>query len=202
MSEMGQTSRAPPFERPILGMGAGRMVAFATAIASIMPLVVLHRYADARIARWAAVTPGSAEHGFWTSVALAGQPLTWFVVAIVGFGAAAAFNWANTARWMGMLALAVMWAGLANIAVVGHAKGAATAAAVATVLSLWAPRAWPAWVGLAFLVAVAQMIVRGTSGTSTAMAGMLGALGVLLVEYGWHHVAPEAPPRRNARFRS
>lgn len=183
-------------------MGVGRMIALATVLASILPLIVLHRYADARIAKWAAVAPGSREHALWKAIAVAGQPLTWFAIAVLGFGVAAAANWANTARWMGMLGFAVMWAGLADVAVIGNPAGAATAGAIATVLALWAPRMWPMWVGLAFLVAVGELIVRGTTGTQTGASALLGALGVLLIEYGWHHVAPDSPPRRGAALRS
>ncbi|MBL9141076.1 MAG: hypothetical protein JNK53_04355 [Phycisphaerae bacterium] len=196
------SSTPEPFERPILGMGMGRTVVFATLLASILPLVVMHRYADARIATWGLIVPGSAEHTFWKALSVLGQSLTWFACAVVGFGVAAAFNWANSARWMGMLGLAVMWAGLADVAVIGNPAGAATAGAVAPVLSLWAPRWWPAWVGLAFLVAVAELIVHRTSGTGAAMGALLGAVGVLLIEYAWHHVAPDAPPRRGAAIRS
>lgn len=199
---MATAASSKPDERPILGMGVGRMAALATVAASVLPLVVLHRFADARIAAWAASQAGPAEMGVWRVIARGGQPLTWFIAATVGFGIAAAFNWANTARWMGMLAFSVLWAGLADIAVMGSPRGAATAGAVATVLSLWAPRWCPAWVGCAALLSVAQLVVRGTSATQIALGAILGALGVLLVEYAWHHAAPEYPPRRGAKLRS
>jgi hypothetical protein len=177
------------------------MVAVASVLASILPLLLLHRYGDSTLANWADAQLGS-EPAFWRMVAMVGQPLTWFVVAIMGFGAAAAFNWPNTARWMGMLLLAVLWAGLADIAVAGHTSGAATPGAVATVLSLWTVRWWPAWVGLALLACVAEALVQRATGTQVVMGVMLGSLGVLLVEYAWHHAAPDSPPRRNSALRS
>lgn len=177
------------------------MVALAIVLAAILPIVVLHRYGDVRIARWATMRPGSGEHVFWRTVAELGQPLTWFAVAVLGFGAAAALNWANTARWMGVLALAVFWAGLSNVAVCGQPAGAATAGAVAATLGLWVPRAWPAWTALAVLVVVAQIVTRGISGTQGAIGLLLGALGVLLIEYAWHHAAPDSPPLRGRSWR-
>jgi hypothetical protein len=182
-------------------MGLGRTVALAIGLGAILPIVVLHRYADVRIARWAMVAPGSGDHAFWRTLAPLGQPLTWFVAAVVGFGVAAAFNWSNTARWTGMLALAVLWAGLANVAVGGQPTGAATAGAVAATLGLWAPRGWLAWLALAVLVVVAQIVTRGLSGTQGAVGLLLGALGVLLIEYAWHHAAPETPPLRGRGWR-
>ncbi len=189
-------------QRPILAMGRGRVVIFATLAASILPLTVLHRYGDARLTHWAEVELGTNAAAFWRAVATIGQPLNWFVAAVVGFGVAAAYNWSNAARWTGMLLLAVLWAGLADIAVTGTTSGAATPAAVATVLCLWFVRWWPAWVGLAILACAAKAVAERTTGTQVALGALLGSVGVFLIEYAWHHAAPESPPRRNAPLRS
>lgn len=200
---MNADARRPAADdRPILGVGRGRMVALAVAVGSILPVAVIHRWGDGPIANWAAVQRTSEGARFWEWAALAGGPAFWLTAAVVGFGVAAGLNWSNTARWTGVLALGIVLAALANIAVLGEARGAATAGTVACVLALWQPRAWPAWAAAAGLLAVARLIATGAPASGIVVSALVGTLGVLLVEFAWHTVAPDAPPRRGADPRS
>ncbi|MFO0962931.1 MAG: hypothetical protein U0625_08500 [Phycisphaerales bacterium] len=188
--------------RAILGTGRGRVIALAVVLGAAIPIGILRWRGDALVARWTQAQAGDEGAFLWRWASFLGSPLFWFFTAVLGFGLAAAFNWPNTARWMGMLALAVMWAGLADIAVGGNTAGAATVGAIACVLTLWQPRAWPIWTGLAFVTAVGRMVTTGVSTSHVAASVLLGTAGVLLIEYGWHHCTPEAPPKRGAAPRS
>ena len=187
-------------DRPILGSGRGRVVILAVALGAALPVAVLHRFVDGSLAGWVAGQPAGSLVA-WRWAALAGRPLAWFIAAVVGFGIASGMNWPNTARWMGMLALAVLWAGLADIAVTGEASGAATAGAACCTLGMWGTRTSPIWGALAVLVCVGQVLTEGAA-PSTALAGaLLGALGPVLLEYGWHAAVPDAVPVRGADWR-
>ncbi len=188
--------------RAILGTGRGRIIALAVVVGSVLPVAVLRLRGDALVARWTATQHDADSALIWRWASFLGSPGFWFFGAVLGFGVAAAFNWGNTARWMGMLALAVMWAGLADIAIAGNTAGTATVGAVACVLMLWQPRAWPIWAGLALVMAVGRMVTNGPTTSRTAIGVLLGTFGVLLIEYGWHHASPDAPPKRGASPRS
>ena len=189
-------------ERPILGTGRGRVVAIGIAAGSVLPVAAMHRYGDPEVARWAAAHRAADPDAFWPWAAFVGGPLFWSAVSVVGFGIAAAFNWSNTARWMGMLALAVMWSGIADIAVAGEALGTATVGAVACVLTLWQSRGWPLSAGLGLIAATGRMIASGGSASASIVGLLLGILGALVVEYCWHAAAPATPPRRGAELQS
>ena len=189
-------------ERPILGTGRGRVVAVGIAVGSVLPIAAMHRYGDPSVARWAAAHRAADQEAFWPWAAFLGGPLFWTAASVVGFGIAAAFNWSNTARWMGMLALAVMWAGIADSAVAGEALGTATVGAVACVLTLWQSRGWPLWAGLGLIAATGRMIASGGSASASIVGLLLGILGALVVEFCWHAAAPATPPRRGAELQS
>lgn len=187
-------------DRPILGAGRGRIVVFAVAAGAVLPVLALRRFGDAAAAEWVARHGGSALEA-WRWAALAGRPLLWVIAAVVGFGVASGMNWPNTARWTGMVLLAVLWAGLANIAVSGEASGAATIGATACALALWAPRAWPIWGALALLAAGGQVLTAGARPSTTLLGALLGALGPVLLEFCWHAAVPDAYPVRGADWK-
>ena len=191
-----------PRAKPILGSGRGRIVALATVVGSVFPIAIIHRHGDAVVARWATVERTAEANWFWPWAAFLASPLLWMVAAVVGFGIAAGMNWANTARWMGMLALGVMFAGLADIAVGGEARGCATVGAAACVLTLWQSRGWPLWAGLGTIAAIGRMIASGATASHALTGVVLGILGVLVVEFCWYAVAPATPPRRGAAIES
>ena len=188
--------------RAILAAGRGRVIAFAIVLGCILPIAILRHRGDAVLASWADAQRAGGGVQLWQWLALLATPGTWMVAAIVGFGIAAAFNWPNTARWMGMLLLAVLWAGLADIAVGGQTSGMATVGAVACLLTLWQPRGWPLWTGLGTAVAIARIVTGGGTGSGLLLGSVLGMLGVLVIEYGWHHATPDAPPARGAPLQS
>ena len=189
-------------DRPILGTGRGRMVVLAVAMGSLLPVLLLRHRGDPLVGAHVRAGLAAGETVPWQALAWCGSPLAWLAASVVGFGAASGMNWPNTARWMGMLALGVLWAGLADIAAAGTAAGSATAGMAATTLSLWASRAWPLWAGGAILVLAAQ-VATGASAASAALVGaVLGALGPLVIEYCWHTVSPGSVPVRGADWRS
>lgn len=189
-------------ERPILGTGRGRIIALAVAVGAALPVAAIHRWGDDPASRWAALQRTSDGARFWEWAAVAGSPGFWLAAAVVGFGVAAGMNWGNTARWTGVLLLGIVLAALANIAVIGEARGAATCGAVACVLTLSQPRGWPFWAAAGGVLATARLIATGAPASEILVSALLGTLGVLVVEYGWHTVAPDAPPRRGADPRS
>lgn len=197
-----QSSQGTPADPPVLATAKGRTVVLAVVCGSIVPLVVLYRYADPAIQQWAQRDPTTAPLPLWRVMDFAGSPATWLVASVLGFGVAAAFNWVNTARWMGMIAFGILCAGLVDIAVMGRATGAATPGAVAMVLSLWHMRWWPVWASLAVLCVLAEILVEGASGSQAATGFLAGALAALAVEYAWHSAAPDSPPVRNAPVQS
>ena len=191
--------RAPSSDdRAILASGRGRVVALAIAVGAVLPVAILRHRGDALLAGWAASQRAGDAQGFWRWIGIAGSPGAWLVAAVVGFGTAAAFNWPNTARWMGLLALAVLWAGLADIAVAGQSSGMATIGAATCTLILWQGRAWPLWLGLGMLIAIGRIVADGGTGSGLLLGSVLGTLGVLAIEYAWHHASPDAPPLRGA----
>ena len=135
--------------RPILGVGRGRMIVIACALGIVFPVAIMRSHGDALVERWSAAQRAVDGNTFWAWAAFFGSPFFWFTASVVSFGVAAAFNWSNTARWTGMLALGVMWSGLADIAVAGEALGTATVGAAACVMTLWQPRLWPFCAALA-----------------------------------------------------
>lgn len=177
-------------------------MALGIAVGSVLPIAAMHRYGDPSVARWAAAHRAADQDAFWPWAAFLGGPLFWTAASVVGFGIAAAFNWSNTARWMGMLALAVMWAGIADIAVAGEALGTATVGAVACVLTLWQSRGWPLWAGLGLIAATGRMIASGGSASASIVGLLLGIMGALVVEFCWYAAAPTTPPRRGAELQS
>jgi hypothetical protein len=188
-------------DRPILGAGRGRIAVLAVAVGAVLPIALLHRFADSAVADWTRRHPDAPLQA-WHWAAFAGRPLAWFAAAVVGFGVASGMNWPNTARWMGMLALSVLWAGLADIAVTGEAAGAATAGAACCTLGLWGARTAPIWGALAALACVGQVLTQGAAPSATLAGALLGALGPVLLEYCWHAAAPDAVPVRGADWRS
>lgn len=188
--------------RPILGMGRGRVAVLAVAVGAIIPVTVLATLGNPVVERWAATHRGSPDRSLWWWAAFLGGPLAWIVTAIVGYGIASGMNWPNTARWTGMLALAVLWAGLADIAVGGEAVGTATVGAVGCTLCLWQPRAWPIWAALGLLAAAGRMIDSGASASSAVVGLLLGALGGVVIEYAWHAASGGYAPVRGADLRS
>lgn len=199
---MSSAEGAQAAGRPVLGAGRGRIIAFAIAAGAVLPVAILRRHADAPVARWADLQRSAEGARFWEWAGVIGAPAFWLSASVIGFGVAAGLNWNNTARWMGVLALGVLWAGLANIAVAGEARGTATTGVVACMLVLWQPRGWPIWSGLAAILAIARMIATGAPASATIVSVLLGVLGVLVVEFAWYTVAPDAPPRRGADPRS
>ena len=191
-------SDRPARGRPILGVGRGRIIALAVTLGAVFPIALIHRHGDAAVARWSAAQRAAEGSVFWHWAAVLGSPLTWLAMAVVGFGVAAGMNWSNTARWMGVLAFGVVIAGLGDIAVAGETLGSATVGAVACTLTLWQSRGWPIWAGLGIVAAIGRMIASGASASSALTGVLLGVLGVLVVEFCWHAVAPQAPPRRGA----
>lgn len=187
--------------RAILADGTGRAAVAGVAVGSALPLAILVRFGDAPIAAWAAAHR-DGQDATWRWLAMLGSPLTWTVLCVLGFGLAAGMVWPNTARWLVLMALCVVWAGLVNIAVGGAAAGAATAGAMAAAIGLWQPRAWPFAMAAAVLAAAGRTVVLGLPASTMLLTGLLGALGALVFEYGWHVVSPEAPPRRGAPLRS
>ena len=188
-------------DRPILGTGRGRIVVFAVAVGAVLPTLLLHRFADAAVADWVSRHAGTTLDA-WRWAAIAGRPLAWFTAAVVGFGFASGMNLPNMARWMGMLALAVLWAGLADIAVTGEAAGAATAGAACCTMGLWSTRTSPIWGAVALLACIGQVLTEGASPSGAFAGALLGALGPVLLEFCWHAAVPDAVPVRGADWRS
>lgn len=189
-------------DRPILGVGRGRIVVIAVAVGAIFPVALLRSHGDALVGQWCAAQRSPAELAAWRWTSFAGSPLLWLVTSVVGFGIASGMNWVNTSRWMGMLAFAVLWAALADIAVAGEIRGAATIGAVACTLGLWSPRSWPIWAAVALLAATGRLVVRDLDASSVLVGMLLGALGPVVIEFGWHAAVPDAPPLRGAELRS
>lgn len=189
-------------DRPILGTGRGRIVVLAVAVGAVMPVVILHRFADGATERWVAAHGPGHSLDAWRWAALAGRPLAWLAAAVVGFGIASGMNWPIAARWMGMLALSVLWAGLADIAVTGEAAGAATAGAACCTMGLWSSRSSPLWGALAVLACVGQVLTDGTAPSAALAGALLGALGPVLLEYCWHAAVPDGAPVRGADWKS
>lgn len=189
-------------DRPILGVGRGRIVVIAVAVGAIFPVALLRTHGDALVAQWGAAQRSPTELTAWRWMSFAGSPVLWLVTAVVGFGIAGGMNWVNTARWMGMLAFGVLWAALADIAVAGEIRGAATIGAVACTLGLWSPRSWPIWAAVALLAATGRLIVRDLDASSVLVGVLLGALGPVVIEFGWHAAVPDSPPLRGADLRS
>lgn len=189
-------------DRPILGVGRGRIVVIAVAVGAIFPVALLRSHGDALIAGWCSAQRSPAELAAWRWSSFAGSPVLWLVTSVIGFGIAGGMNWSNTARWMGMLAFGVLWAALADIAVAGEIRGAATVGAVACTFGLWSPRGWPIWAAVALLAATGRLIVRDLDASSVLVGTLLGALGPVVIEFGWHAAAPDSPPLRGADLRS
>jgi hypothetical protein len=188
--------------RPILGMGGGRAAVFAGAVGALLPFAILATLGDPLVERWVAAHRASADGTLWGWIAMLGAPLTWLLAAIVGYGVASGMNWPNTARWSGMLAFAVLWAGLANIAIRGEAAGTATVGAVACTLCLWQPRAWPLWAALGFLAATGRMVTVGVPASLALLGLLFGAFGGVVIEYAWHAASGSSVPRRGAPLQS
>lgn len=189
-------------QRPMLAIGRGRVIALAIAVGSIFPILLMSQLGNVVVARWAAQHRAADGSNLWTWAAFAGSPILWITLAALGFGLAATWNWSNTSRWMGMIAIGVMWAGLADIAVAGEAKGTATAAAVACILTLWQSKQWPIWGALAMIATMGRVVVSGCSASSAILGVMLGVLGVLIAEYAWFTVSPETQPQRDTAWDS
>jgi hypothetical protein len=192
------SSRAP---RAILADGTGRVAVLGVAAGSLLPLAILVRFGNAPVAQWAAAHRESQD-ATWHWLALLGSPLVWSIACVLAFGLAAGMVWQNTARWVVLMALCVVWAGLVNIAVGGAAAGAATAGAMAAAVGLWQPRAWPFAAAAAVLAATGRTVLLGMPASTMLLTGLLGALGALVIEFAWHTVAPDAPPRRGEPLRS
>ena len=188
--------------RPILGMGGGRAAVLAVAVGSLIPVGVLASRGDPLVARWAEVHRASADASLWRALSVIGGPLAWLLVAIVGYGTASGMNWPNTARWSGMLAFAVLWAGLADIAVGGEAAGTATIGAVTCTLCLWQPRGWPLWAALGLATAAGRTITTGVPASQAAIGILLGGAGGVVIEYAWHAASGGSAPLRGADLRS
>jgi hypothetical protein len=188
-------------DRPILGSGRGRIVVLAVAVGAVLPIALLNRFADVATAHWLDRHPGTVLDA-WRWAAFAGRPLAWFAAAIIGFGIASGMNWPNAARWMGMLVLAVLWAGLADIAVTGEATGAATVGAACCTLGLWSSRSSPIWAGLALLACVGQVLAEGAKPSAALAGALLGALGPVVLEFCWHAAVPDAVPLRGVDWRT
>lgn len=187
-------------DRPVLGSGRGRMVVLAVSIGAVFPVLLLRHRGDMLVTRW--LESGGGAGGAWHAAASLGSPLVWLVASVVGFGIAGGMDWPNTARWMGMLALGVLWAGLADIAVEGATAGSATAGMVAATLSLWGPRAAPIWCTAATGVLAAQVLSGAATASAAIVGALLGALGPLAVEYCWHTVSPGSAPVRGSDWTS
>jgi hypothetical protein len=188
-------------ERAILEAGIGRVAVLGVAAGAVLPYAILVRFGDQRVAGWADAHRVAGDRT-WEWLAFLGSPVAWSIACILGFGVAAGLVWQNTARWIGLMAICVVWAGLVNIAVGGAAAGAATAGAMACAIGLWQPRAWPFAAALAVLVATGRMVTLGLPASHMLATGVLGALGPLVVEFAWHTVDPAGPPRRGAPMRS
>jgi len=191
-----------PRARPILGVGRGRMIVIACALGAVFPIAIMRSHGDALVERWSTAQRAVDGNTFWAWAAFFGSPFFWFTASVIGFGTAAAFNWSNTARWTGMLALGVMWSGLADIAVAGEALGTATVGAAACVVTLWQPRLWPFCAALAIVTATGRMIASGSSASAAGIGLLLGVAGVLIIEFGWYAAAPQTPPIRGANPQS
>jgi hypothetical protein len=189
-------------DRPILGVGRGRIVVLAVAVGAVLPVAVLRARGDALVEAWCAAQRTPTELAAWRWASFAGSPVLWLVTSVVGFGIAGGMNWTNTARWMGMLAFGVLWAALADIAVGGEIRGAATLGAVACTLGMWSPRSWPIWAAAALLAAMGRLVTKDLEASSALVGALLGALGPVVIEFGWHAAAPESPPLRGADLRS
>jgi hypothetical protein len=176
------------------------MVVLAVAVGALFPVLLLRHRADPLVAEWART--GGWSQGPLGAVAHLGSPLVWLGAAVLGYGAASGMNWPNTARWTGVLALGVLWAGLADIAVEGATAGSATAGVAAVTLSLWGPRAAPIWAGAAVLVVAGQVLSGTTNASAALVAALLGALGPLAIEYCWHVVGPGTAPVRGSDWKS
>jgi hypothetical protein len=188
--------------RPILGVGRGRMIVIACALGIVFPVAIMRSHGDALVERWSATQRAVDGNTFWAWAAFFGSPFFWFTASVIAFGVAAAFNWSNTARWTGMMALGVMWSGLADIAVAGEALGTATVGAAACVVTLWQPRLWPFCAALALVTATGRMIASGSSVSAAVVGLFLGVMGVLIIEFGWYSAAPRTPPIRGANPQS
>ena len=201
---MGQDARHPEAfrrDRPILGSGRGRIVVLAVAVGALVPVLVLRHHGDALVAARVAGMAGHRSEA-WDALARLSSPAFWLIGAIVGFGVASGLNLPNFARWMGMLALGVLWAALADIAVAGEAARSATVGMAAVTISMWLSRAWPICAGAAASVLLAR-VLTGSSAPSNALVGtVLGGLGPLVLEYFWHTVRPDAAPERGADWQA
>jgi hypothetical protein len=189
-------------DRPILGVGRGRVVVLAVAVGSVLPIALLRARGDALVEAWCAAQRSPAELAAWRWASFAGSPVLWLVTSVVGFGIASGMNWINASRWMGMLAFGVLWAALADIAVGGEIRGAATLGAVACTLGLWSPRTWPIWAAVALLSATGRLVTKDLEASAALVGMLLGALGPVVIEFGWHAAVPDAPPLRGADLRS
>ena len=189
-------------DRPILGVGRGRIVVLAVAAGAVFPIALLRTHGDRLIEAWCATHRAPTELPAWRWASSLGSPILWLVTAVVGFGIASGMNWVNTSRWMGMLAFGVLWAALADIAVGGEVRGAATLGAVACTLGLWSSRGWPIWAAVALLSATGRLVTRDIDASSTLVGMLLGALGPVVIEFGWHAAAPDSPPLRGSDLRS
>jgi hypothetical protein len=176
------------------------MVVLAVFVGALFPVLLLRHRGDAMVTRW--LQAGGGAEGPWDSFAFLGSPLVWLAASVVGFGVAGGMDWPNTARWMGMLAFGVLWAGLADIAVEGATAGSATAGMVAATLSLWGPRAAPIWGAVATGVLLAQVLSGHALASAAIVEALLGALGPLAIEFCWHTVSPGSAPVRGSDWRS
>lgn len=189
-------------DRPVLGVGRGRIIVLAVAVGSALPIALLRSRGDAMIEAWCATQRSPSDLGAWWWASFLGSPVLWLPASVVGFGIASGMNWINTSRWMGMLAFGVLWAALADIAVGGQIRGAATLGAVACTLVLWSPRSWPIVAGFLGLSTVGRLVVRDLDASSALVGILLGALGPVVIEFGWHAAVPDAPPLRGTDLRS